>query len=158
MKLEGGVEMAETVAFLTQRGVPVIGHVGLTPQAVNTLGGYRSRGKDDAEAEKICQDARAIADAGAFALVIEGTREDLAAHLTETLPIPTIGIGASPDCDGQILVVDDLLGMFERAPRFVKQYATLRTDIAAAVMAYVSDIKTRRFPAVEHCFARKKIA
>ena len=112
VKLEGGEEMAETVAFLTRRGIPVMGHVGLTPQAVNALGGYRSRGHAERERDKILRDGKAIAEAGAFSLVIEGVAESLARELTETVPVPTIGIGGSPACDGQILVIDDLLGLF----------------------------------------------
>ncbi len=156
VKLEGGVEMAETVAFLSQRGIPVMGHVGLTPQAVNTLGGYRSRGKDDAESVKIRLDARAIAEAGAFAIVVEAIREPLARELTVDLPVPIIGIGGSPACDGQILVTDDLLGMFGGfTPRFVKRYAELGEAVSQAASAYAADVHTRRFPGPEHVFGTK---
>jgi len=156
VKLEGGVEMAETVAFLCQRGIPVMGHVGLTPQAVNTLGGYRSRGKDDAESVKIRLDARAIADAGAFSIVVEAVREPLARELTLDLPVPIIGIGGSPACDGQILVTDDLLGMFGGfTPRFVKRYAELGEAVSQAASAYAADVHTRRFPGPEHVFGAK---
>jgi 3-methyl-2-oxobutanoate hydroxymethyltransferase len=153
IKLEGGIEMAETVAFLTGRGIPVMGHVGLTPQSVNSLGGYRSRGHDEAEAARILADAQAIADSGAFSMVIEGTVEPLARRITQAIAIPTIGIGASPACDGQILVTDDMIGLFaEFTPKFVKRYAELGTAIAAAAEAYAADVRARRFPGPEHCF------
>ncbi|CCQ72128.1 3-methyl-2-oxobutanoate hydroxymethyltransferase [Magnetospira sp. QH-2] len=153
VKLEGGAEMAETVAFLSQRGIPVMGHVGLMPQSVNTAGGFRSHGKDFAEGERIRQDAWAVADAGAFSLVIEGTVEPLAREITEMVPVPTIGIGASPACDGQILVVDDMLGSFtDFQPKFVKRYAHLADDIHAAAEAYADDVRSRKFPTAEHCF------
>jgi 3-methyl-2-oxobutanoate hydroxymethyltransferase len=125
VKLEGGEAMAETVAFFTARGIPVIGHVGLTPQAVNSLGGYRARGRDDAEARKILADAKAVAEAGCFALVLEGVMEEIAAEATSAVSCPTIGIGASAQCDGQVLVTEDMLGLFERTPRFVKRYDDL---------------------------------
>ena len=153
VKLEGGVEMAETVSFLCQRGIPVMGHVGLTPQAVNALGGYRSRGKSDAEGQKIRMDARAIVEAGAFGVVVEAVQEPLARDLTQELPVPVIGIGGSPACDGQILVTDDLLGLFGTfTPRFVKRYAELGDAIAQAATAYAADVQTRRFPGPEHVF------
>jgi 3-methyl-2-oxobutanoate hydroxymethyltransferase len=156
VKLEGGIEMAETVAFLCQRGIPVMGHVGLTPQAVNTLGGYRSRGKDDAESAKISLDARAIADAGAFAIVVEAVREPLAREITLELPVPIIGIGGSPACDGQILVTDDLLGLFGGfTPRFVKRYADLGEAVSQAAAAYAVDVRSRQFPGPEHVFGTK---
>jgi len=137
VKLEGGEEMAATVHFLTRRGVPVMGHVGLTPQAVNALGGYRSRGHAQAERDKIMRDGVAIAEAGAFSLVIEGTAEPLARELTRAVAIPTIGIGGSPACDGQILVIDDMLGLFaEFAPKFVKRYRELGDEIRAAAREY----------------------
>ncbi|HEX9931520.1 MAG TPA: 3-methyl-2-oxobutanoate hydroxymethyltransferase, partial [Allosphingosinicella sp.] len=129
VKLEGGEAMAETVAFLVRRGIPVIGHVGLTPQAVNALGGYRARGRDEAEAAKILADARAVAEAGCFALVLEGVMEEIANEATRAVSCPTIGIGASARCDGQILVTDDMLGLFERTPRFVKRYDDLAVRI-----------------------------
>ncbi|MBI1916946.1 MAG: 3-methyl-2-oxobutanoate hydroxymethyltransferase, partial [Planctomycetes bacterium] len=154
VKLEGGEEMAETVAFLVRRGVPVMGHVGLTPQAVNALGGYRSRGHAAAERDKIMHDGRAIADAGAFSLVIEGTAESLARELTAAVAVPTIGIGGSPACDGQILVIDDMLGLFtEFTPRFVKRYRELGAEIRAAAREYAEDVRAGRFPAAEHTYA-----
>src|SRR3546814_7853251 len=149
--------MAETVAFLGARGIPVLGHVGLTPQAVNTLGGFRSRGRDEAEAEAILQDAHAIADAGAFAVVVEATREPLARRMTAELAIPTIGIGASAACDGQILVTDDVLGLFgDFTPKFVKRYADLGPAVATAAAAYAEDVRERRFPDERHVFGVAK--
>lgn len=157
VKLEGGVEMAETVAFLTSRGVPVMGHVGLVPQSVNTLGGYRAVGREEEAAERILADARAIAAAGAFSLVVEGTMESLARQITEDVPVPTIGIGASPACDGQVLVTDDLLGLFGAfQPKFVKRYAQLGAAVTEAAAAYAADVAERRFPGPEHCFGMKK--
>ena len=154
VKLEGGSEMAETVAFLAARGVPVLGHVGLTPQSVHALGGFRTQGRSQAEAARVVAGAEAIADAGAFAVVIEATVEAVAADITQRIPIPTIGIGASPVCDGQILVTDDLLGLTgDMAPRFVKRYAAVEEIIAAAVAAYTEDVRARRFPGKEHCVA-----
>ena len=155
VKLEGGVAMADTVAFLTARGIPVIGHVGLTPQAVNALGGYGARGRSDAEAAKIEADARAIADAGAFALVIEGVVEPIAVAVTRALAIPVIGIGASAQCDGQVLVVDDMLGLFERTPRFVKRYDDLAARIDAAAEAYAAEVRARSFPGPEQLYLPK---
>ena len=153
VKLEGGAEMAETVQFLTRRGVPVMGHVGLMPQSVNAAGGFRVQGRDREQAERVMADAVAIAEAGAFSIVIEGTLEPVARAITERVPVPTIGIGASPACDGQILVTDDLLGIFtEFTPRFVKRYAELAPLIAAAAAAYAADVRARRFPGKEHCF------
>ncbi|MEN8196627.1 MAG: 3-methyl-2-oxobutanoate hydroxymethyltransferase, partial [Pseudomonadota bacterium] len=137
VKLEGGVEMAETVAFLSERGIPVLGHVGLTPQSVNSMGGFRAQGKTEAAAKRILKDAEAIAGAGAFACVIEGTMEPLAREITERIPVPTIGIGASPMCDGQILVTEDLIGLFtDFTPKFVKRYAEMGDLIAEAGRHY----------------------
>ncbi len=153
IKLEGGVHMAETIAFLVARGIPVMAHVGLTPQAIHTLGGYKVQGRDEA-AQTILADARATEQAGAFAIVLEKVPAKLADEITETLSIPTIGIGASANCDGQILVVDDMLGLFTAfKPKFVKRYATLGTDAKAAAKAYASDVRARRFPGPEHVFA-----
>jgi 3-methyl-2-oxobutanoate hydroxymethyltransferase len=154
VKLEGGEEMAETVAFLVKRGIPVMGHVGLTPQAVNQLGGYRSRGHDADERGKIIADGVAIAQAGTFSLVVEGVNEALARELTAEVTVPTIGIGASPDCDGQILVTDDMLGLFaEFTPKFVKRYRQLGNDIRGAAHDYANDVRAGRFPAPEHTYA-----
>jgi len=153
VKLEGGEAMAETVAFLSARGIPVIGHVGLTPQAVNALGGYAARGRSEAEAGKIVADARAISDAGAFLLVVEGVVEPIAAEITRAVACPTIGIGASAACDGQVLVIDDMLGMFERTPRFVKRYDALAERIGAAAEAYAGEVRARAFPTAEQTYA-----
>jgi len=153
VKLEGGAELAPTVAFLVERGIPVMGHVGLTPQAVNALGGFRAQGRDEAGAQRILADAEAIWRAGAFSLVVEGTVEPLAREITRRIGCPTIGIGASPACDGQVLVSDDLLGLFGTfTPRFVRRYAELGPVISEAVGRYAEDVRARRFPGREHCF------
>jgi 3-methyl-2-oxobutanoate hydroxymethyltransferase len=146
VKLEGGEAMAETVAFLSSRGIPVIGHVGLTPQAVNALGGYGARGRSEAEAAKILADARAVAEAGCFLLVVEGVVESVAAEVTRAVECPTIGIGASPSCDGQVLVTEDMLGLFERTARFVKRYDDLAGRIETAAAAYAAEVRSRAFP------------
>lgn len=146
VKLEGGVTQAPTIAFLTERGVPVMAHIGLRPQAVRTAGGYRVVGKSEEERSSLKKDAQAVADAGAFAVVLEGTVRSLAAEITKQIDIPTIGIGASPACDGQILVTEDLLGMFERTPKFVRKFADLRTDIESAVSEYADAVRARTFP------------
>lgn len=152
VKLEGGVHMAETIAFLTARGVPVMAHVGLTPQAVNTLGGYKVVGRAG-EAEKVMADAKAVEDAGAFSVVLEKVPEGLAGRITAELAIPTIGIGAGVKCDGQVLVVDDMLGLFtDFRPKFVKRYAELGKAADAAIAAYAADVRSRAFPAAEHSF------
>ena len=156
VKLEGGVAMAETIAFLSSRGIPVCAHVGLTPQAINALGGYGPRGRDAAEAAKILDEARAVADAGCFAMVIEGVIEPLAIAITGAVPCPTIGIGASPRCDGQVLVTDDLLGLFERTPRFVKRYADIATTISEAAAQYAAEVKARTFPGEAQLYPAKK--
>ena len=155
VKLEGGAAMAETVAFLSQRGIPVMGHVGLTPQAVNTLGGYAARGRSDAEAEKIVSDAKALDDAGAFAIVIEGVVEPIAIEATQAVSCPTIGIGASAQCDGQVLVTEDMLGMFERVPRFVKRYEDIATIIDKTVATYAAEVRSRAFPSEEQTYQPK---
>ena len=156
VKLEGGEAMAETVAFLVKRGIPVIAHVGLTPQAVNALGGYRARGRDDAERAKILADARAVADAGCFAIVLEGVMEDIADEATASVDCPTIGIGASARCDGQVLVTEDMLGLFERTPRFVKRYDDLATRIGEAVATYAGEVRGRSFPTDEQIYRTPK--
>ena len=155
VKLEGGAQMAETVAFLTQRGIPVMGHVGLTPQAVNVLGGYAARGRSDAEADKIVGDAKALEDAGAFAIVIEGVVEPIAIAATEAVSCPTIGIGASARCDGQVLVAEDMLGMFERVPRFVKKYEDLAGIIENTAAKYAEEVRARRFPSEDQTYQPK---
>jgi 3-methyl-2-oxobutanoate hydroxymethyltransferase len=154
VKLEGGAVMAETIHFLTHRGVPVMAHIGLTPQSVNALGGYAVRGRTELEAAAIMADAEAVADAGAFSVVIEKTAEPLARAITERIAPPTIGIGASVACDGQILVVDDMVGLFtEFQAKFVRRYAAVAQAIEAAISDYASDVRARRFPAPEHVFA-----
>ena len=155
VKLEGGEQMAETVAFLTQRGIPVMGHVGLTPQAVNVLGGYAARGRSDAEADKIVGDAEALDRAGAFAIVIEGVVEPITIAATEAVSCPTIGIGASARCDGQVLVAEDMLGMFERVPRFVKKYEDLAGIIENTAAKYAEEVRARRFPGEDQTYQPK---
>lgn len=155
VKLEGGEAMAETVAFLVQRGIPVMGHVGLTPQAVNVLGGYAARGRNDAEADKIVGDAKALEAAGAFAIVVEGVIEPIAVAVTEAVACPTIGIGASARCDGQVLVTEDMLGMFERVPRFVKRYEDIATTISATAEKYAAEVRDRRFPGPDQLYQPK---
>lgn len=155
VKLEGGEAMAETAAFLSQRGIPVMGHVGLTPQAVNVLGGYMARGRSDAEADKIVSDARALDEAGAFAVVVEGVVEPIAIAVTEAISCPTIGIGASAQCDGQVLVTDDMLGMFERVPRFVKKYDDIAQQIEGSVKRYAEEVRARTFPGQEQTYQPK---
>jgi len=156
VKLEGGEVMAETVRYLVQRGIPVCAHVGLMPQAVNVAGGFKATGRSDEEARQVTRDAEAMAEAGAFAVVLEGTLEPVAAAITASIPIPTIGIGASPACDGQILVSEDVFGLFsDFTPRFVRRYADLGGRISEAAAAYSADVRARRFPAMEHCFLPK---
>lgn len=159
VKLEGGEEMAATVAFLVSRGVPVLAHIGLMPQQVNTMGGFKAQGRDAAGAERVRRDALAMQAAGAFAVVIEGTAEPLARQLSEELEIPTIGIGASPACDGQVLVTEDLLGLFgDYQPRFVKRYAELAPSIEQALAVYAGDVRAGRFPEPGHCFGVKAVS
>lgn len=153
VKLEGGAHMAETVAFLVARGIPVMGHIGLTPQAVNALGGYKVQGRG-AEGERIAADAAALTDAGAFSIVLEKLPASLGARITAEIAVPTIGIGAGVDCDGQVLVVDDMLGLFsDFRPKFVRRYAELGATVTEAVAAYAGDVRARRFPGPEHVFA-----
>jgi len=155
IKLEGGRRMADTIRFLTERGIPVMGHVGLTPQAVNILGGYGARGRDKAEAAKIVADAVAVAEAGAFSIVVEGVVEPIAVEITQKVACPTIGIGASAQCDGQVLVAEDMLGLFERTPRFVKRFDDLAGRISAAVETYATEVRARSFPGPEQTYAPK---
>ena len=155
VKLEGGEAMAETVAFLSQRGIPVMGHVGLTPQAVNQLGGYNARGRGAAEAAKILADAKALDAAGAFAIVIEGVVEPVAVEVTQAVACPTIGIGASAQCDGQVLVTEDMLGMFERVPKFVKRYEEIADTISGAAARYAEEVRSRVFPGLEQTYQPK---
>lgn len=153
VKIEGGTEMANTVSFLTQRGIPVLGHIGLLPQSLNTAGGYRSHGRNQVEADNLLKDARALQDAGAFAIVLEGIVEPLAAEITAMIDIPTIGIGASPACDGQILVTDDMIGLFQDfTPKFVRQFAQVGQDISKAIGDYATAVRTHQFPTDAQCF------
>jgi 3-methyl-2-oxobutanoate hydroxymethyltransferase len=156
IKLEGGLAMAETVVFLSARGIPVMGHIGLTPQAVNVLGGYGARGRSEAEAAKIIADAQALAEAGAFAIVVEGVVEPLAIAVTQAVPCPVIGIGGSAQCDGQVLVAEDMLGLFERVPRFVKRYADMATIVSEAAAHYAADVRDRSFPTIDQTYQPKR--
>ncbi|NWG46633.1 MAG: 3-methyl-2-oxobutanoate hydroxymethyltransferase [Alphaproteobacteria bacterium] len=156
VKLEGGARMAETIAYLSARGIPVMAHIGLTPQMINVMGGFRTQGRDEADWPAIEADARAVSDAGAFAVVVEGTAEPLAARITASVAIPTIGIGASPACDGQILVTEDLLGLNPSPPKFVKQYARLGGEIEAAVAAYAEEVRSRAFPGPDNVYGMRK--
>lgn len=157
VKLEGGVLMAETVQFLTRRGIPVIGHIGMTPQSINTFGSFRARGRDEADWPEILADAQAISDAGASAIVIEAVAEPLAAKITAEVAAPTIGIGASNACDGQVLVLEDMLGLSPWVPKFVKRYADLGPAIASAVEAYADEVRSRAFPAKEHTYPKRTV-
>jgi 3-methyl-2-oxobutanoate hydroxymethyltransferase len=152
IKLEGGTRMAETIAFLVERGVPVMGHVGLTPQSINTIGSFRAQGRDQADWAPIEADAHAVALAGAFAVVVEAVAEPLGRRITEQVSIPTIGIGASAACDGQILVLEDMLGLSPRVPKFVKRFGELGPGIEAAVKTYAEEVRNRAFPAPEHVY------
>ncbi|GAO77323.1 MULTISPECIES: 3-methyl-2-oxobutanoate hydroxymethyltransferase [unclassified Sphingopyxis] len=153
VKVEGGKVLAPTIEFLTQRGIPVMGHVGLTPQAVNILGGYGVRGKSEEEARSIVEDAIAVAQAGAFSIVIEGVLESIAIEITNKVDCPTIGIGASAQCDGQVLVTDDMLGMFERVPKFVKRFGNMAGVVEAAVKDYADEVRSRSFPTEDQTYA-----
>ncbi|MEX2647552.1 MAG: 3-methyl-2-oxobutanoate hydroxymethyltransferase [Alphaproteobacteria bacterium] len=156
IKLEGGEVMAPTVRFLVDRGVPVLGHVGLMPQSVRAAGGFHARGRGEDDAARVMADAKAIAGAGAFAIVVEGTVEPVARAVTDAVAVPIIGIGASPACDGQILVTEDLVGLFtEFVPRHVKRYADLGAEIGVAAAAYAKDVRARRFPGSEHCLGAR---
>lgn len=153
VKLEGGRHIADTVRFLVARGIPVMAHVGLTPQSVNALGGYKVQGRG-AEGEQVLADAKAVADAGAFAVVLEKLPAELGARISGEIAVPTIGIGAGPECDGQVLVIDDMLGMFTAfRPKFVKRYAELGQDADKAIEAYAAEVRARSFPGPEHSFA-----
>ncbi|MGK2285075.1 3-methyl-2-oxobutanoate hydroxymethyltransferase [Pedomonas sp. V897] len=152
VKLEGGEAMAPTVRFLVERGIPVVGHVGLTPQAVNALGGYGARGKSEAERAKILRDAKAVSEAGAFALVIEGVVEPLAVEITNSVTAVTIGIGASAACDGQVLVAEDMLGLFDRVPRFVRRFYNLAENLDAAARAFAEAVRDRSFPGEDNLY------
>jgi 3-methyl-2-oxobutanoate hydroxymethyltransferase len=155
VKLEGGEAMAPTIEFLTHRGIPVIGHVGLTPQAVNVLGGFGARGREPTEGEKIIGDAKAVDQAGAFCMVVEGVLDELATQIAKSASCPIIGIGASAECDGQVLVTEDMLGLFERTPRFVKRYDDLAARIGEAARAYAEEVRARTFPTPDQTYKPK---
>ncbi len=153
VKLEGGVHMAQTIAFLIARGIPVMAHIGLTPQSVNTLGGYKVQGRGE-DGARLMADARAVAEAGAFSVVLEKVPQGLAGRITTGIDIPTVGIGAGAGCDGQVLVVDDMLGLFTGfKPRFVKRFGQLGQAAEAAVADYAAQVRARTFPGPEHVFA-----
>jgi 3-methyl-2-oxobutanoate hydroxymethyltransferase len=156
VKLEGGKDMAATIQYLTSRNIPVMAHIGLQPQSVLKDGGYKIKGRTSDEETRLLEDAMAISKAGAFAVVIEGTVEDVAAKMTKAISIPTIGIGASPSCDGQVLVIDDLLGLTPRAPKFVKKYADLSSVIEKAAAEFASDVRARKFPGDEQLYTRPR--
>ena len=156
VKLEGGARMAETIGFLVERGIPVMAHIGLTPQSTNILGGFKTQGRDEDSWPLHLEDAKAVAHAGAFALVLEGMVEPLAAKITKSIDIPTIGIGASADCDGQILVLEDMLGLNPNPPKFVKSYGNLLQDIETAVGNYAEDVRSRAFPSEAQIYKKKQ--
>ena len=157
VKIEGGVEMSETIAYITKRGIPVMGHVGLMPQSLHATGGFKAQGKNEGDARRIVDDAESISNAGVFSMVIEGTIEPVAREITEKVKVPTIGIGASAACDGQILVTEDLVGLFtDFTPRFVKRYAKLGEKIESAAQAYSEDVRSGKFPGPQHVFGMKK--
>ena len=164
IKMEGGALMAETIEFLTRRGIPVMAHIGLTPQSINTLGSFRSQGREEAAriaagenvSGPIQEDAKAVADAGAFSVVVEAVAEPLAKRITEIISIPTIGIGASAACDGQVLVLEDMLGLSPWVPKFVKRYGNLGPGIEAAIQDYANEVRSRAFPGPEHVYGLKK--
>jgi 3-methyl-2-oxobutanoate hydroxymethyltransferase len=155
IKVEGGTRLAETIAFLIERGIPVMGHVGLTPQSINTIGSFRAQGREEADWARIEQDALAVAQAGAFSLVIEAVAEPLARKLTAAVKTPTIGIGASVACDGQILVMEDMLGLSPRVPKFVKRFTQLGPSIDKAIADYAAEVRARTFPGPEHVYPMK---
>lgn len=153
VKLEGGRRMAETIDYLVQRGIPVMAHIGLTPQSINVIGGFKAQGRTTDQWSRIEDDARLVAEAGAFAVVLEAMAEPLAAKITAAVPIPTIGIGASPACDGQILVMEDMLGLSERVPKFVRKFGMVAEAIEGAIASYAEEVRARTFPAAEHTYA-----
>ena len=158
VKLEGGRRMAETIRFLVERGIPVMAHIGLTPQSINVLGGFKTQGRVKDEWAAIEEDARLVAEAGAFAIVLEAMAEELARKITDAIPIPTIGIGASAGCDGQILVMEDMLGLSPRVPKFVKEFGRVGEVIREAISAYATEVRNRTFPAPEHTYGLKEPA
>jgi 3-methyl-2-oxobutanoate hydroxymethyltransferase len=156
IKLEGGRRMAETIHFLTERGIPVMAHIGLTPQSINILGGFRTQGRTREQWALIEEDARAVTEAGAFSVVLEAIAEPLAARITGQIPIPTIGIGASAACDGQILVMEDMLGLSPRVPKFVKEFGKVGAAIEGAIRMYAEDVRSRAFPQPENTYEMKE--
>lgn len=155
VKLEGGRQMTETIRYLVERGIPVMAHVGLTPQSINTVGGFRAQGRTEDQWERLEADATEVAEAGAFAIVLEAIAEPLAARITKAVPVPTIGIGASAACDGQILVMEDMLGLSPRVPKFVKKFGEVGAAIDNAITGYAAEVRARTFPATEHTYAMK---
>lgn len=155
IKLEGGRRMAETIHFLVDRGIPVMAHIGLTPQSINVLGGWKTQGRTQNEWAALEEDARVVAEAGAFAVVLEAIAEPLAKRITAAIPIPTIGIGASAACDGQILVMEDMLGLSPRVPKFVKEFGRVGAVIEGAIKSYSEEVRARRFPEPAHTYAMK---
>jgi 3-methyl-2-oxobutanoate hydroxymethyltransferase len=155
VKLEGGQDKAATIRHLCRHGIAVMGHVGLMPQSIKSMGGFKIQGRHEEDVSRIIADTKAVADAGAFAIVIEGTVEAAARRATEAVSVPTIGIGASPACDGQILVINDVLGLTEKPPRFAKAYAALAPIISAAVKNYADEVRARAFPDAAHCYGTK---
>ena len=156
IKMEGGARMADTIRFLAERGVPVMAHVGLTPQSINTIGSFKAQGRDETDWAPIEQDAIAVAEAGAFSVVLEAIAEPLGRKITETVAIPTIGIGASVACDGQVLVMEDMLGLTPRVPKFVKRFGDLGPGIEKAMADYAAEVRARTFPGPEHTYPMKK--
>ena len=157
VKVEAGPTVPETIRYLVHRGIPVVGHVGLRPQAVNADGAFRAKGRSDSERARVVAEAEATADAGAFCIVVEGVAESLAREITEAVAVPTIGIGASAGCDGQILVTDDMLGLFDWTPKFVRRYASLKREIEQAVRSYADDVRARRFPAAAETYFSRRV-
>ena len=157
VKVEAGPTVAETIAYLVQRGIPVVGHVGLRPQAVNVDGAFKAKGRSEDERARVVAEAEATADAGAFCIVVEGVAEALARDITAAVAVPTIGIGASAGCDGQILVTDDMLGLFDWTPKFVRRYANLKSEIEQAARAYADDVRARRFPGPAETYFSKRL-
>jgi 3-methyl-2-oxobutanoate hydroxymethyltransferase len=156
VKLEGGRRMAETIRYLVERGIPVMAHIGLTPQSINVIGGFKAQGREREAWAAIEEDARLVAEAGAFAVVLEAMAEPLAARITAAIPIPTIGIGAGAGCDGQILVLEDMLGLSPRVPKFVKEFGKIGAAIEGAIRSYADEVRARTFPATEHSYAMRE--
>ncbi len=152
IKLEGGRRMAETIRYLVDRGIPVMAHIGLTPQSINVIGGFKAQGREEAQWAAIEEDARQVAEAGAFSVVLEAIAEPLAARITQAIPIPTIGIGASATCDGQVLVMEDMLGLSPRVPKFVKEFGAVGAAIEGAIRSYAAEVRARSFPSTEHTY------